>query len=331
MELSKYILNSRKDNEIVNEFLERFSHKYDIKKSFEKDIFSEILFKTFLEEHNDGEFEYVFIYGIKSPSDKCLAILGRKEENNMEEDEEFDTHLLYSVPQITDKKQLLSLLKNSKSNTYHIIVLSLWECIKKEDKPKFRDKTNYLFEKKKQERIEKASRINYLKIIDKIFGNIKIDYSKIDNKEYLGKLLKDNYIKIYEELHQINYVNELVQVSDIKFLDFEYDLQRNKLYLDFKLIYKYIENNKLEIEKYNNLLPSVKTFKLKSITDENKLKQIIFEVTLLKSLLGFAHLFSRLFINQDIKYNLINLYNNRIPDDLFSFLQHIKIFRNLLN
>ncbi len=331
MELSKYILNSRKDNEIVNEFLKRFSYKYDIKKSFEKDIFSEISFKTFLKEHNDGEFEYVFIYGIKSPSDKCLAILGRKKENNMEEDEEFDTHLLYSVPQITDKKYLLTLLKNSKPNTYRIIVLSLFKCIEKENKPKYRDSQKYYFEKKKRERYEKASQINYLKIIDKIFGNTKIDYSKIDNKEYLGNLLKTSYIKIYEELSSINYLKELISVSDIKFNDFEYDLQRNKLYLDFKLIYKYIEDNNPIIEKYNNLLPEVRSFKIKSITDKDKIKQIIFEVTFIKSLLGFVTLFSRLFLNQDIKYNLINLYNNRIPDNLFSFLPHIKIFRNLLN
>lgn len=332
MELPNYILNSRRTNKIVDDFLKSFSFKYDIKKSFDSKIISEISLQEFLKNHNDGEYEYVFIYGIKQPNDVCLAILGRKEENEMEEDEEFDTHLLYSVPQITSKKQLIKLLVNSKPNTYSIIVLSLYKCIKKDTfKMKYRDNTNYLFEKKKQERYEKAILISYLKIVDKVFGSINTDISKIDDSNYLKELLEKSYLEIYEKLYPKKYVKQLISINEIKIPEFEYDLKRNKLYVEIRLIYKYIEDNNPRIDKYNTLMPNIKSIQFKPNADVNLIKKHIFNAILIKSLVGFGSLFRYLFLNQDIRFTLNNLDTNRIPEELYSIIPNIKVYKSFLN
>lgn len=312
--LAKYILNLRKKDKIIDNFLNIFSYKWDIEKSFNKEnIIYEISLEEFLKNHNDGEFECVFV--IDNNKQKCLSILGRKDEYEMDSDEEFATHLLYSVSEITTKNQLLSYLKNKDTNC-NIFILSLFKCIQK-DKNKRRggynsDYINYLYEKIKQERLRKAVSANYLKIVKKVFNKINIDNSKIEDIKYIKELLIDAYINIYKGLYKIKYVKELISINEIKFLDFEYDLKRNKIWLDFRVEYVYREKDfSLRKEKYNSLLPNMKSIQIQSTEiDTILLKEYIFKIIFAKSLLGFCSLFRGLFVNNDCSQTLCNLFES---------------------
>lgn len=97
--LAHRILNSK--SKIVSEFLWYFRSRFDIESMIRNHAVHFEDFDAICQNRLDGDYSYVLAYD--TGVNDFVAILGRKDECDMDDDEEFDTHLLYSAYYATNQ------------------------------------------------------------------------------------------------------------------------------------------------------------------------------------------------------------------------------------
>jgi len=197
-------------------------------------------------------------------------------------------------------------IKYKPTNKTIIIGISYSELSSNQNKNKpFVSNDYYHFERKKESRNEKVIELVFIKILFESFIEYK---DNPDDKELIKRHLSLIYIEIYKKFKEKNWVKRFVNF-ELNVTDFEYDLIRNVLYLDFRGNFKYIDNitGKEKQNKYISIISKTKRLKTSD-------KLSILNCTIFKLMTDFV-IFSDLFINPNIPIQLNNIANNGIPSE----------------
>lgn len=206
-------------------------------------------------------------------------------------------------------------------NTAYIVGISRIDLIAKEKKQKsFGISEQFALQLKKENRLKLYYQNQYLKILDQEF----ISLPTINDSP---TVIVDWLFTTFHSMNQyfvdkkLNYKFESLSV---KIEDFDYDIQRNKYFLDIKVPYTcYDMNNRLLIDKYSTIYTNTKS--LSGID-----KQTALYCTLLKSLFNYGLAFQNLFISKDVNLILVNTINNGIDESLISRYPNINKYSNFI-
>lgn len=184
---------------------------------------------------------------------------------------------------------------------------------KKPNKPKYlKNNENYEFQIKKLKREEKSLELIFTKAIFESF--VKFE-GNTDNIEEIKRHFSLLIINVFKILYERKLLFKLIDFN-LNATDFEYDLTRGKMFLDFKLTYSFInKDGKLAKSLYSSIMSRTKRLKSQD-------KLVILNCTLFKMLLGFVE-FTDLFIERKKVSQLNNLMINGFPKEFKSKFNNV--------
>lgn len=308
-EIFKYVLNLRKKDSFVNWlFFDRLI-KIDIQKTIELDDAFEIInLQTMINEKLDGSPSYILIMA----EDKCLFIIGRPDPREMESEYFDESFLLQSFrEEVKDVSDLLKLLKKIPETSYTIVSINNFIEKKSKSYQQIPVDQNYQFEKRVEIRKEKLSVINMLKSVNSVFNN----YTDLnpENQDEILAWTHDKILQLNKYLNDIGMCH-IIKKMNSKIVDFEYDMQRNRLYIDFRFQIVIETDEKDVIDKYITISPSVRGFVSKNLSSQ--IRKDILAATLLKTLMGYFGNFTKTFKDKSLPLWMNNFNNNGFQESM---------------
>jgi hypothetical protein len=284
---------------IIEQYFRKFNSEYELSSNL--NAIEKISFEIFKER-----LDYSYDFLIIDQSNKCIALLGRDQYCENEEDYEYTVVLNSFDKNLNSIKDWIKILKSNKQ--LKIFSINKMIGLKNKNNKYYYDPA-YQFEKAKNNRNKIINEIIFLKIMNEIVLGIENITNEKNQIEIWFKLA---ITKAHILMEKRKLFKPLIKIEDVNIIDMEYDSKRGQYFLEIKTPYTYFDKGKNITDKYANFMPN------NPMRNPNIPENEILKIVLVKALTQFPRIFNKSFIDNNLSTEWCNYDQGKFSENLIN-------------